>query len=81
MTPFKSPETDNPLEILRYFKLINGLSFKRLRAIMRKDSEQLSGWFREKHAPCKRNMKYFIDFLKPYEKQDLFITPLRLKKN
>ncbi len=59
--PFECP--DDPLGKLRYFKRVNGLSFKRLGVLMGKDHEQLEDWFKEKYKPCKRNIESIVQFL------------------
>lgn len=53
--PFECPE--DPIGRLRYFKLINGLSYERLGAVMARDPEQLQDWLSGKVKPCKRNMQ------------------------
>jgi transcriptional regulator with XRE-family HTH domain len=59
--PFECP--DNPLDKLRYYKKVNGLSIERLGALMNRDPEQLGDWFRGKHKPCKRNIESILTFL------------------
>jgi transcriptional regulator with XRE-family HTH domain len=73
--PFEFPESDSPLEMLKYFRFIDGLPFNKLGEIIHRNPEQLADWFREKHLPCKRNLLSFKIFLQPYEKHALFITP------
>ncbi len=60
--PFEQPS--DVLGQLRYFKLINGMSFERLGAITGRDPEQLVDWLSNGVRPCKRNMQCISDFLK-----------------
>jgi transcriptional regulator with XRE-family HTH domain len=59
--PFKCPE--DPIGKLRYFKLVNGLSYERLGALMGRDPEQLTDWLNKRHKPCGKNKKKIEDFL------------------
>lgn len=54
---------DNPIDRLRYFKLINGLSYEKLGELMNRDPEQLTDWLSGRSKPCKRNMKMIEKFL------------------
>jgi DNA-binding XRE family transcriptional regulator len=60
--PFECP--DDLLGRLRYYKLINGMSFERLGAAMNRDPEQLVDWMSNGMKPCKRNMQFIDGFLK-----------------
>lgn len=59
--PFKCPE--DPIEKLRYFKLVKGLSYKRLGKLMGRDPEQLMDWLRGRHKPCSKNRNKIETFL------------------
>jgi len=60
--PFECP--DDLLGRLRYYKLINGMSFERLGAAMGRDPEQLVDWMSNGMKPCKRNVQFIEIFLK-----------------
>jgi hypothetical protein len=49
---------------MKYYKLINGLSYERLGKIMGRDSEQLTDWLTERMRPCKRNLPVIEMFLR-----------------
>jgi transcriptional regulator with XRE-family HTH domain len=59
--PFECPE--DPIGKLRYFKLVNGLSYERLGALMDRDPEQLTDWLSGRVKPCKRNLMDMQKFL------------------
>jgi transcriptional regulator with XRE-family HTH domain len=59
--PFECPE--DPIGRLRYFKLVNGLSYERLGKLMGRDPEQLTDWLSGRVRPCGRNIQGIIDFL------------------
>jgi len=59
--PFKS--TEEPVEKLRYFKRVNGLSYERLGAVMGRDPEQLSDWLSGRIKPCRKNIERIAGFL------------------
>jgi len=59
--PFERP--DDLLGRLRYFKLINGMSFERLGAAMGRDPEQLTDWLTGRKRPCKKNIQAIESFL------------------
>jgi transcriptional regulator with XRE-family HTH domain len=59
--PFKCQES--PIDKLRFYKLINGLSYRRLGKLMDRDPEQLADWLSGRVRPCKRNMESIIRFL------------------
>ncbi|MDH4161839.1 MAG: helix-turn-helix domain-containing protein [Nitrospirota bacterium] len=59
--PFPCPE--DTLGRLRYFKMVNGLSFERLGAVMGRDPEQLLDWISRGMRPCKRNIRSINQFL------------------
>jgi len=59
--PFECP--DDLLGRLRYFKLINGMSYERLGAAMGRDPEQLVDWLSNGMKPCKRNKQFIGSFL------------------
>lgn len=59
--PFKCP--DDTLGKLRYFKLINGLSYERLGKLMNRDPEQLTDWLSNGVKPCKKNLRFIQKFL------------------
>jgi transcriptional regulator with XRE-family HTH domain len=48
---------------LRFYKLVNGFSYKRLGKLMGKHPEQLADWLSGRVRPCKRNMESIINFL------------------
>ncbi len=54
---------DDLLGQLRYFKLINGMSFERLGVAMGRDPEQLIDWMSNGMRPCKRNVEFIGRFL------------------
>ncbi len=60
--PFECP--GDSLGRLRYFKLINGLSYERLGALMNRDPEQLTDWMSNGVKPCKKNFAKIKEFLK-----------------
>jgi len=60
--PFECP--DDLLGRLRYFKLVNGMSFERLGAAMGRDPEQLVDWMSHGMKPCKQNRVAIETFLK-----------------
>lgn len=53
----------DPIEKLRYFKQVKGLSYERLGELMGRDTEQLTNWLSSNHKPCKRNIQSIISFL------------------
>ena len=59
--PFECPE--DPIGKLRYFKLVNGLSYERLGALMGRDPEQLMDWLSGSVAPSKKNVEMIKDFI------------------
>ena len=59
--PFECP--DDLLGQLRYYKLINGMSFERLGAAMGRDPEQLTDWLTGRRRPCKKNLQVIESFL------------------
>jgi len=59
--PFECPE--DPVEKLRYYKLINGLSYERLGRLMRRDPEQLTDWLSGRVSPCRENRQMIAKFL------------------
>lgn len=59
--PFKCPE--DVLGRLRYYKLINGLSYVRLGKVMGRDPEQLTDWLSNRIQPCKKNVQFLNRFL------------------
>lgn len=61
--PFECNYND-PIERLKHFKLINGMSYERLGKVMGRDPEQLTDWLSGKIRPCKRNIEFFEKFLK-----------------
>ncbi len=61
--PFECPEDADALGRLRHFKLINGLSYERLGALMDRDPEQLTDWLSNGVKPCKRNLRFIREFL------------------
>ena len=60
--PFECP--DDLLGRLRYYKLVNGMSFERLGAAMGRDPEQLVDWLSNGMKPCKRNVQEISNFLR-----------------
>jgi len=59
--PFECPE--DVLGRLKYFKLINGLSYIRLGKVMGRDPEQLTNWLTRRRRPCKKNRLAIEAFL------------------
>jgi hypothetical protein len=62
--PFECP--DDPIGKLRYFKLVKGLSYERLGAMMGRDPEQLTDWISGRVRPCRRNIQSINRFLTMY---------------
>ncbi len=60
--PFECPE--DPVGKLRYYKLVNGLSYERLGELMGRNPEQLTDWLSGKRKPHKRNLENIIDFFR-----------------
>lgn len=54
---------DDPVGRLAYFKKVNGLSLRRLGALMGRDPEQLTDWLSGRVKPCKGNIQRIMDFL------------------
>ncbi len=52
-----------PVEKLKFYRFINGLSCKRLGKIMGRDPERLADWLNGRVRPCKRNMGRIVEFL------------------
>ncbi len=61
--PFDPPDSDDPLERLRYYKMLNGLSYMRLGMLIGKHHEQLEDWLSGRIKPCKRNIQNIVEFL------------------
>jgi DNA-binding XRE family transcriptional regulator len=59
--PFERP--DDLLGQLRYYKLVNGMSYERLGVAMGRDPEQLVDWMSNGVKPCKRNRASIETFL------------------
>lgn len=59
--PWECPE--DPIERLRLFKRVQGLSYERLGEVMRRYPEQLSDWLSGRNRPCKRNKAAIEVFL------------------
>jgi hypothetical protein len=59
--PFEYP--DDPIEKLRYFKQVKGLSYKRLDEMMGRDPEQLSDWLSSRIKPCRKIVERIAKFL------------------
>jgi len=59
--PFECP--DDPIGRLRYFRLVNGLSYKRLGELIGRDPEQLTDWLSGRVKPSKKNVQCIIKFL------------------
>lgn len=62
--PFECP--DEPIGKLRYFKLVNGLSYERLGKLVGRDPEQLTDWLSGRIKPCKRNIEVIQEFLNSF---------------
>lgn len=60
--PFERPA--DLLGQLRYYKLVNGMSFERLGAAMGRDPEQLVNWLSNGVKPCKKNREIIYRFLR-----------------
>lgn len=56
--------SDDPMQRLKHFKLVKGLSYERLGNLMGRDPEQLTDWLSGRIKPCKRNIECFENFLK-----------------
>lgn len=59
--PFECP--NEPLERLRYYKRINGLSYRRLGVVMGRAPEQLADWLSNGVRPCGKNILKIVGFL------------------
>ena len=59
--PWEQPE--DPVGRLAYFKKVNGLSLRRLGALMGRDPEQLEDWVSGRVKPCKKNTAKIKSFL------------------
>ncbi|MEW6417217.1 MAG: helix-turn-helix transcriptional regulator [Nitrospirota bacterium] len=59
--PFECPQ--DPVGRLRYFKLVNGLSYERLGQLMGRDPEQLTDWLSGRVKPGNRNIQSIKNFL------------------
>jgi transcriptional regulator with XRE-family HTH domain len=53
----------DPIERLKFYKLVNSLSYKRLGKLMGRDPGQLADWLSRRVGPCKRNMERIVKFL------------------
>lgn len=60
--PFECP--DDPIEKLRYFKKVKGMTYERLGELMGRDPEQITDWISGRVRPCKKNLNFIQDFLK-----------------
>jgi transcriptional regulator with XRE-family HTH domain len=61
--PFECPDEEDVLGMLRYFKLVNGLSYRKLGRLMNKDPMQVRDWCSGRTKPCKRNIQGVVVFL------------------
>lgn len=52
---FECPE--DPRGRLKYYKLVNGLSYERLGKLMGRDPEELTDWLSGRIKPCRRNIQ------------------------
>lgn len=59
--PFECP--DDLVGKLRYYKLVNGLSYERLGELMGRDPEQLTDWLCGRRKPCRKNIQSIVIFL------------------
>jgi len=59
--PFERPI--GTVALLKYYKLINGLSYERLGKVMGRDPEQLTDWLSGRNRPCKKNVDKIDLFL------------------
>jgi len=59
--PFDCPK--DPVDRLRYFKLVNGLTYEQLGRLMGRDPEQLTDWLSGRVKPCNKNYQYIAEFL------------------
>lgn len=61
-TPFECKSNDT-IEQLKHYKLVNGLSYEGLGKLMNRDPEQLTDWLSGRIRPCERNLKSIREFL------------------
>lgn len=59
--PWEEPE--EPVGRLAYFKKANGLSYKKLGALMERDPEQLENWLSGRVKPSDKNVQNISRFL------------------
>jgi len=59
--PFPCPE--DPIGRLRHYKLVNGLSYERLGAVMGRDPEQLTDWMSGRTRPSRKNVEMIQNFV------------------
>jgi len=59
--PFECPE--DPIGKPRYFKLVNGLFYKRLGELIGRDPEQLTDWLSGRRKPSRINTSRIAEFL------------------
>ncbi len=64
--PFKSPETNNAIDRLKYFKQINGLTIKQLAKNMGCSHEQLADWINGRTKPYKKNLDIIEEYVSGY---------------
>ena len=50
-----TPQPDDLLGKLAWYKLVNGLTLEQLGVEMGRDPEQLADWLSGRHMPCRRN--------------------------
>lgn len=61
----------DPIEKLRYFKQVKGLSYERLGEMMGRDPERLIDWLSGKIRPCKKNIQLIEDFISKNFQHDI----------
>ena len=61
--PFHIPDGDDPISRLERFRILNGLSYKRLSELTGIDETQLSEWIRGIHRPFGRSVLRIERFL------------------
>ena len=66
---FECPE--DPIEKLKYFKQVKGLSYERLGEMMGRDPEQLIDWLSGRIRPCKKNIQLIEDFISKNFQHDI----------
>ena len=61
--PFHIPDGDDPVSKLKRFKMLNGLSYRRLSELTGIDESQLAEWIKGVHRPSMRSVLKINKFL------------------